>query len=119
MKKVLSIFIFAAASLCANAQTMSDVLKTLPDSITPLLTLNNRLDLVDYMEAKMKAEVKNKLGGTTVLKELTDTTAILALSEKSELRLELMKDNGESLVKATYTYRINGLESKKVVMFKP
>lgn len=119
MKKVLSIFIFAAASLCANAQTMSDVLKTLPDSITPILTLNNRLDLVDYMEAKMKAEVKNKLGGTTVLKELTDTTAILALSEKSELRLELMKDNGESLVKATYTYRISGLESKKVVMFKP
>ena len=50
---------------------MSQVFKEMPDSLMPYLSKNNRLDMIDFMEAKMKAVVNNLLDGKTVMTSLT------------------------------------------------
>ncbi len=71
MKKSLFILLF---SLCAwhaaVAQDMRLLFLNAPESVFPLLTPNNRADCVDYLEAGMRAYAVNRLGGTSVLKEL-------------------------------------------------
>ncbi|MBR6998224.1 MAG: DUF3256 family protein, partial [Prevotella sp.] len=42
---------------------MADLFKAMPDSLMPYLTKNNRLDMIDFMEANMKAEITNQLEG--------------------------------------------------------
>lgn len=76
----------ALAAFCgwgkAGAQTITaaEAFKTMPDSIIPYLTKNNRLDLVDFMEAGMKAEVTNRFDGTSTLSDLTDKKLTLKAS---------------------------------------
>ena len=62
------------------AQNMKDIVRTMPDSIIPLLSLNNRLDFVDYIDSKMKAEVTNQLGGKSEMTTLTDDFAHIRVS---------------------------------------
>lgn len=98
---------------------MRDVIKSMPDSIAPLLTTNNRLDMIDYLDANMKAEVRNKLNGTSELTKLTDTEAHIKMTSHSDLKLEFIDKDGERLVKVTHTYRIANKESEKIIVFKP
>ena len=117
MRRLL--FAFAITlSACCWGQSMKDIVRTMPDSITPLLTLNNRLDLVDYLEANMKAEVKNKLGGMTELVELTDTTARFRMTESSELLLRLIDDGEKKSLEVTRIYHAGKTEATKVEIIR-
>ena len=66
------------AALCwvaldSSAQVpMSQVLKQMPDSIVPYLSENNKLDMIDFLDSKMKAEVHNLLDGRSELLTLTE-----------------------------------------------
>ena len=78
-------------ALGSSAQTlMSQVLKQMPDTIVPYLSENNRLDLIDFLDSKMKAEVHNLLDGKTELLTLTERSAVLQLNEASRLDLRLL-----------------------------
>ena len=72
---------------------MADVLRTMPDSILPLLTKNDRLDLVDEWQSGVKAEVRNRLGGMVQLTELTTSSAKLQMSSMSDVVLELKDED--------------------------
>ncbi len=89
------------AMLPVHAQTMADVLRTMPDSIFPLLTRNDRLDLVDEWQGGVKAEVRNRLGGMVQLTELTTSSAKLQMSSVSYVVMEL-KDEGRVLSVVSY-----------------
>ena len=71
MKK--SIIIIAIWSLFSglNAQTMKQIFQTLPDTILPSLTKNDRLDLIDLIENNMQNEVTNQLKGKSRMTLLT------------------------------------------------
>ena len=74
MKRVLFAALLMVAPLWCSAQeipAMSQVFKEMPDSLMPYLSKNNRLDMIDFMEAKMKAVVNNLLDGKTVMTSLT------------------------------------------------
>ncbi|MBQ9215355.1 MAG: DUF3256 family protein [Prevotella sp.] len=60
---------------------ISDVFREMPDSLMPYLTENNRLDFIDFLDSKMKAEVKNKLGGTSEMVALADDSLSIRMSE--------------------------------------
>ena len=47
-------------------------LVTMPDSVMPLLTNNNRLDFIDFLDSNMDAVVINRLDGRSQMKVLTD-----------------------------------------------
>ena len=60
----------------------------MPDSLLPTLTQNNRLDFLDFLDAGMKAEVKNRLGGTSVMTVLTSDS--LSLQVSASLRVDML-----------------------------
>ena len=72
----------------AQSVTLRDVFKQMPDSLMPYLTKNNRLDFIDFLDSGMKAEVKNKLGGTSEMLSLADDS--LTISMNPSLRTDLL-----------------------------
>lgn len=94
MKRLLFSFLLLLSAASAGAQTnINAVFVSLPDSLLPLLTRNDRLDLLDYHEAGMEARVTNSLGGTTTLLERNDTTICLQLTVVSRWRLTAVTDS--------------------------
>lgn len=73
----------------ASAQDLMirDVFKQMPDSLMPYLSQNNRLDFIDFLDANMKAEVKNRLGGTSEMLGLSSDSLSIRMS--SSLRTDL------------------------------
>lgn len=87
----LALFLCMALSLSASAGdgiTLRDVFRQMPDSLMPTLTQNNRLDFLDFLDAGMKAEVKNRLGGTSVMMTLTADS--LSLQVSPALRVDML-----------------------------
>lgn len=80
-----------ALSLTAKAGdsiTIRDAFRQMPDSILPTLTQNNRLDFLDFHDAGMKAEVKNRLGGTSLMTALTNDS--LSMQVSPALRVDML-----------------------------
>ena len=89
MRKLTLLFCLFWAYAMSAQITVRDLLKTMPDSIVPYLTENNRLDMIDFMASQMDAVVTNALGGKSQLVALTDQYASLRLNESSEVILRL------------------------------
>ena len=85
-------------TLSAFAQDMKSVFVSMPDSVAPLLTKVNKEDCVDFLAYDMKAEVKNRFGGTTELKVLTDDYLFLQTTENSSMEMKLLPVNDSTKV---------------------
>ncbi|MBQ9669163.1 MAG: DUF3256 family protein [Prevotella sp.] len=95
---------------------MAEVFKVMPDSLMPYLSTNNRLDMIDFMEAKMKAEVTNLLDGTTEMTALSDDSLSITMNER--LRVDMRLTVRDSLVvEMTKTYTISEHQVEKVVQY--
>lgn len=81
-----------------GAQDMRALLVAMPDSILPLLTKNNRMDCVDFVDSKMKAEVKNRLGEVSELKVLTKDYLLLQMTSQSTVEMKLLSVNDSAKV---------------------
>lgn len=92
MKRILlfPVFIFAVVAIC-HAQKMSEVFAEAPHDVLPLMTRNNRLDCIDFIENNMEARVKDKFDNDVVLEEMTDDYLRLATSEVSSMEMKLVK----------------------------
>ena len=89
-QRVILAAVFMLCFCHAEAQLkMREVFLQMPDSIMPYLTENNRLDFLDFMDSGMKAEVRNELGGRSVMTALTDQNLSIQLSEVVRLDLWL------------------------------
>ena len=93
MKRLLFSFLLLLSVAWASAQAdINAVFVSMPDSLLPLLTRNDRLDLLDYHKAGMEARVINLMGGTTTLLERNDTTICLQLTAVSRWRITIVTD---------------------------
>ena len=84
------LFMILALMWCASAmdaQNVKELFVSIPDTILPTLTKNDRMDMVDLIENKMENEVTNRLKGKSRLTKLTDNLAKIQLSERSEVQL--------------------------------
>ena len=113
------IFFMLVIQACAvQAQVrMIDVFKSMPDSMLPYLTENNRLDCIDFKEAKMKAEVQNSLSGKSELITLNAQYAALQLNAAHRMEMRLLDttipiDNSLQIIGVIHTYGIDIQESK-------
>lgn len=84
----------ATAAMAEEAHNMRDLFREMPDSLLPYLTHNNRLDLMDFIDSKMKAEVKNAFDGTTEMTCLSDDSLTIRLNEASAVDMRLMQLDG-------------------------
>ena len=109
----ISVIVFMLLGFCCNISAqqmkMRDVFAQAPDSIFPLLTKNNKLDCIDFIENKMRARVKNKFDTYSELTTLTDDFLRIQISEKSSAEMKLVNDKLLCLVK---TYYGPGADSK-------
>ena len=105
MRKILLLSVLFLVSASSSAQLkMRDVFAQLPDSVLPLMTLNNRLDCIDFIENNMEARVKNKFNDQVVLEVLTDDYLSIRTSEGSAVEMKLVPQAGDTLICVNRTY---------------
>lgn len=93
MLLLMSIFL-----LSLNAKPMRDLWQSMPDSMIPYLTKNQRIELVDFMDMKVKADVKNQFGEETVMDTLTSNYTSVRLNASSVMQLRLMPVPGQDSI---------------------
>ncbi len=76
------------ASLGMEAKSMKDLLVSMPDSMTPALNSNLRLEFAELQEMGVKAEVKNLLGEASVMDTLAQDFVQIRLSSASTLQMK-------------------------------
>ena len=92
MRKIIYIFTFLmiAFAIQTNAQEMRKIFVEMPDSIIPLLTQSNRADCVDFIDAKMRARVTNRLDGHSELLQLTPDYLNIKLTSHTSMQMKLL-----------------------------
>ena len=102
MKKILFLSLFLCTQLLVQAQTESlnirNLFKQMPDSLMPYLTQNNRLDMMDFMDAKMKAGVNNLLGGESEMTFLSDDSLCVKLSGAMTIEMKLQIEDSAQVI---------------------
>ena len=91
MKRILlfSIFVVAVSAVCP-AQKMSEVFASAPYDVLPLMTRNNRLDCIDFIENNMEARVKDRFDNDVVLEEMTADYLRLVTSKVSSTEMKIV-----------------------------
>ena len=70
---------------------MRDVFAAMPDSVLGIMTKNNRLDCIDFIENTMAAKVHNRFDGDTELKALTVDYLELQLTKNCRVEMKLCR----------------------------
>ena len=105
MKMRLALFIFCISFVVeSSARTMKQFLMAMPDSVLPVLSLDNRLDAVDFLESGMKATVQNNFGESSTLLRLSDDYASWELSTVVSCELKLLVSGADTTVCMSTTY---------------
>ena len=99
---LLLLVMFAALGEVA-AQDMRSLFVNAPDTIFPLLTRTNREDCVDFLDAKMRARVSNRLDGKSELVVLTRSFLELQSSGSSTVQMKLLPFGGDSIISVVRT----------------
>lgn len=107
MKKSLILLIISLFScLISPAQTIRELFCSMPDTIAPYLSKNAKLDMMDFMDANMKAAVNNELGGESQMLFLSDDSLAIKLSDALMLELSLEKVDTNMVIVMKRTYII-------------
>lgn len=103
-------------ALGASSQTrMRELFRQMPDSIVPYLTVNNRLDFIDFIDSHLKAEVQNALDGRSRMTLLTDSALSITLNEASllDMRLFSLTESADSVREVICLVRTYGREQQE------
>ena len=100
MKRILVIMVLCAfVHEMASAEDLRTLFINMPDSILPTLTRSERMDFLDYMDSGMKARVRNKLGGESVMTAFSDQSLTVMTSQSGRLEMVLFpRKKGENLI---------------------
>jgi hypothetical protein len=114
MRKLLFfvILLFGGAMTMASAQDMRTIFLNAPDKIFPLLTGNDRADLVDFIEADMKAKVSNRLDGVSELHELGRDYLMLATTASSTMQMKLLPVKDDTIICVVKTVKAEAADSR-------
>ena len=70
--------------------SVREVFKQMPKSLMPSLSENNRLDMIDFIDSNLKAEVDNLLGGKSKMTALTDDSISVRISNSLTINVLLL-----------------------------
>ena len=108
---ILILFLCCRAAVLP-AQDMRAVFKNAPDEMFPLLSKNDRADLVDYIDAGMAAKVTNLFDGKSELLALDEDYLLLATSASSTVQLKLLPLQGDTLICEVRTVKAEASDSR-------
>lgn len=101
MKRVVLFAVSCVLTLGLAAQTISlkDVFIVMPDSILPLLSKNDRMDLMDYHESGIVPRTANRLGGVSEMTYFGSDRLTVQTTSESVFEMVLLPcRNGSTLV---------------------
>ena len=92
MKQIVILLFHSSLFIgCAMAQPlMRDVFAAMPDSVLPMVTKNNRLDCIDFIENNMEAKVRNVADEYVTLEALTKDYARFRTSTAAVMEMKLL-----------------------------
>ena len=135
MKKTTILLLFTlCCAMTANSQEMGDSLpslggtrgssmaelfKAMPDSLLPYLTTNNRLDMIDFMEANMKAEVTNLLESKSEMTALTADSLSIRMSDALRIDMKVERvaepvDSSMQVIRVERTYTLSEDRTERI-----
>jgi hypothetical protein len=123
IKGFLFLFFSAFLPSLASAQlSIRDAFLQMPDSVAPYLSRENRLDLLDYLDAKMLPEVTNELQGRSRLVSLGVDSLVMDMSESLQMSLYIMEseaeaDSSRQVIVLSRTYRLATGEQEHTLSF--
>ena len=124
MKKWLTgcLLILVTSVSSAQEPTLRDVFRQIPDSLMPSLSVNNRLDFIDFMDSNMKASVRNRFDGISEMTALTDDSLSIRMSSALRvdmllLRLDAPVDTILDVVVFAETFLTDSIYGETVVKF--
>ncbi len=104
--RIFFLSLFWVGTFALQAQTLRSLFVNMPDSLSLLLTKNDKADFVDFLDSQMKARVKNKFEGVSELKVLTSDYLQLQVTSVSTLQLKLLSVNDSTqVIFAVETFR--------------
>lgn len=95
-----------------DLQMMKFVFGQMEDDVVPYLTKNNRLDMMDFMVANMKAEVTNRLDGKSVMTDLTPTYIRIELSESCVMQIKSLPRNESGEICLLVAFTVDSIDSQ-------
>lgn len=98
MRKIVFVTFFLLSIFALQAQQAKVLFDSIPGSILPLLSSVNRADFIDFLESKMKAEVKNKFDGTSEMTDLTESYIRIKLTERTTWEMKVLPVNDSTKV---------------------
>lgn len=99
MKRTVTVIIMALMLVAARAADLRTLFVGMPDSIMPTMTKSDRMDFLDYMDSGMRARVRNKLGGESVMTAFSDRSLTVMTSQSGRVEMVLFPlKNGENLI---------------------
>lgn len=110
----LSLLLALSISGMAEDVQIRDVFRQMPDSILPTLSVNNRLDMIDFMDSHMKAEVTNLLEGKSEMTALGEDRLTIRVSDALNISILLLNttemiDSCNQVVCLVQTYGTDSL----------
>ncbi len=105
MKRVSFILVYYTLFHISSAAQvlMRDVFAAMPDSVMPLVSKNNRLDCIDFIENNMEAKVRNQLDEYVTLEALTVDYARFRTSALAVMELKLLPTTDSTSVLCVVT----------------
>ena len=115
MKKLIVAALMAISFSQASADGVKirDVFREMPDSLMPYLSLNNRLDFIDFIDSGMKAEVRNTLGGTSEMTSMADDSLSIRMSDGLRVDMLVM----DSTVVMIETFLVDSIYGESKVCY--
>ena len=108
----------ASYSFAYEKTPVKEFLKTMPDTILPILSKNNILDCIDFMESGHQAEVKNKMQGKSIMMMLEKDFASIALTTHTRADIKLLpKGDDDVLIYVVTTTRTDSLYDSHVKVY--
>lgn len=106
----------------AEGKLLRRCFKTIPDSLLPTLSQNNRLDMLDFMDSKMKAEVDNLLGGKSEMTLLTADSITVQVSGALKVSLLMLTptepiDSCKHVIAMVRTYGTNDSQLESTLTY--
>lgn len=113
MRKQFLIILAMFAFMVLQAKDIREIWLSMPDSLVMYLDKNKRIEMIDYIDMKVKAEVRNTLEGMSVMDTLTHDFLQVTLSEASTLQMRtLVAEDGDSVFCMVRTFRGPQAESE-------
>lgn len=117
MKRIYLLLGVFALCLGAYAQDLKSLFVAMPDSLSPLLTEVNRADFGDFLDSKMKAEVKNRFGKSSEMTRLTSDYLFLKLTGASTVEMKLLPLNDSVKIVCVVSTYMGPVPDSKVTFY--